>query len=195
MSKSIVVKLTLFVGVLVGLNTALLIGAAYWTTGAILGEQVRDRLTSVADDRQEILLHEMKRLQARAVAFGGRPRMRSMFAGYASGSMPAERFVEQAGYVLTMIQSHSSDLLAMWVEDESGKVLASSGPPGVIAELKANGRGAPDAEAEGWMAVPPERVNDTYAAVFCGAVRDNIGRRLGRGLPGPGPRRRDGVRR
>ena len=180
MSKSIVVKLTVFVGVLVGLNTAILIGAAFWTTGAILGAQVRDRLTLVADDRQEILLHEMHRLQqARAVAFGGRPRIRSMFADRASGQVPADAFADQLGGFLTTIQRTRRTCWRSGSRTRRRTVLASGGPPELISELKAMGRPAPDPADDGWMAVPPEQVGETYAAVFCGAVRGDDGRSLG----------------
>ncbi len=66
MTKSIVGKLTLFVGVVVGLNTAMLIGAAYVTTSAILRDQVEDRLKAIAADRQEILLNELRQQRARS---------------------------------------------------------------------------------------------------------------------------------
>jgi PAS domain S-box-containing protein len=173
MTKSIVGKLTLFVGVLVGLNTALLIGAAYVTTSAILRDQVRDRLTAIADDRQEILLHELRQQQARAATFGEWPRIRSLFAA------DAGRNGDQAGGFLGMVRSHTAGLLALWIEDGDGRVLAASDPQGVVAELAAAGRPAPDAGEEGWLAVPPRRIAGLYAGVFCGAVRDDDGRRLG----------------
>lgn len=179
MTKSIVGKLTLFVGVLVGLNTALLIGAAYVATGAILGHQVRDRLTTIADDRQEILLHELRQQQDRAVAFGGRPRIRGPLAAYEEGRLRADPFAEQAGGFLGIVQSHAAGLLALWIEDRSGRILAASDPQGLVAELSAAGRPAPEAGADGWMAVPPRRIAGTYAAVFHGAVRGDDGRSLG----------------
>ena len=173
MTKSIVGKLTLFVGVLVGLNTALLIGAAYVTTSAILRDQVRGRLTAIADDRQEILLHELRQQQARAATFGGWPRIRSLFAA------DAGRNGDQAGGFLGMVRSHSAGLLALWIEDAAGGVVAASDPQGIVAELAAAERPAPDAGLQGWLAVPPRRIAGQYAAVFCGAVRDDDGRRLG----------------
>ena len=80
MTRSIVGKLTLFVGVLVGLNTALLIGAAYVTTSAILRDQVRDRLEAIASDRQEILLHELRQQQERVSRMAGWAPIRGLFA-------------------------------------------------------------------------------------------------------------------
>ena len=42
-------------GVLVALNTGVLIGAAYIATSAILRDQIHERLSTVAADRQEML--------------------------------------------------------------------------------------------------------------------------------------------
>ena len=82
---SLIWKLTLFVGVLVVINTALLIGAAYVTTSAILHDQIQDRLTTVAGDRQEILLHELNQQVERAVGFANRSRLRPLLIDRASG--------------------------------------------------------------------------------------------------------------
>ena len=173
MTKSIVGKLTLFVGVLVALNTALLIGAAYVTTSAILRDQVRDRLTAIADDRQEILLHELRQQQARAATFGGWPRIRSLLAA------DAGRNGDQAGGFLGMVRSHAAGLLALWIEDAARP--RHGGQRSAGHRRRALGRGTPGAgcRAQGWLAVPPRRIAGLYAAVFCGAVPGDDGRRLG----------------
>src|SRR5262249_23312013 len=108
MSRSIVGKLTLFVGVLVGLNTALLIGAAYVAASAILSKQVRARLTTIAEDRQEILLHELRQEQGRAATFGRWPRIRSSLAD----GPPTEAYAEEVGGFLETIRSHTAGLVA-----------------------------------------------------------------------------------
>src|SRR4051794_1442034 len=114
MTRSIVGKLTLFVGVVVGLNTAMLIGVAYVATSAILRDQVEDRLKAIAADRQEILLSELKQQQERASAFAGRPRIRTLFAAHAGGTMPALTFAEQARGYLVYVQAHAAGVLALW---------------------------------------------------------------------------------
>src|ERR1700722_9816066 len=128
MTNSIVGKLTVFVGVLVGLNTAMLIGAAYVTTSSILSDQVRDRLEAIADDRQEILLHALQQQQERASKLADRAAIRSLFARYTGGTMPADRFAEEAGGFLSNVHSHAAGLLAVWVEDAPGRVIAASDP-------------------------------------------------------------------
>ncbi len=91
MTKSIVGKLTLFVGVLVGLNTALLIGAAYVTTSAILRDQVRDRLEAIAErPAGDPAACAPAAAGARRRGWPGRAPIRALFARYAGGTMPAE---------------------------------------------------------------------------------------------------------
>jgi PAS domain S-box-containing protein len=179
MTKSIVGKLTLFVGVLVGLNTAMLIGVAYVTTSAILRDQVEDRLKAIAGDRQEILLHELRQQQERASAFASRQRIRTLLAAHAGETMPALTFVEQVRGYLAYVQAHAAGLLALWVEDADGRILAANDPRGVVAGLAVAERVAPDPGAENWVAVPPRRIAGTFAAVFGGAVRDDDDRKLG----------------
>ena len=53
--RSIVVKLTLFVGLLVALTAGILITVVYYYTGEMLRDQIDNRLSAVADDRQSLL--------------------------------------------------------------------------------------------------------------------------------------------
>ena len=160
-------------GLVVAGSNAALIGAAYVTTSAILRDQVRDRLGAIASDRQEILLHALRQQQERAAEFAGRTRIRNLLAAHAGGSMPAERFSEQAGAFLANVQAHATGLLALWIEDRSGRILAANGPERVLAEFSGAERPDPDAKPGGGLAVPPRRIAGTYAAVFSGEVRDD----------------------
>jgi PAS domain S-box-containing protein len=179
MTKSIVGKLTLFVGVLVAFNTALLIGAAYVTTSAILSDQVRNRLMAIAGDRQEVLFLALRQQRERASSIGGRPRIRALFADYAGGTLSAERFADHAGAFLGNVQAHAADLLALWIEDSSGRILAATDSRDLVAELSRADRPAVDPKADAWLAVPPRRIAGRYVVVFCGPVRDAADRMLG----------------
>ena len=93
MTKSIVGKLTWFVGVLVALNTGSLIGAAYFITSAMLRDQIHDRLTTIAADRQGILLSALKSQD-------------QFLAG----------FILMFVAVLTVVGMLISDLLLAWID-------------------------------------------------------------------------------
>jgi two-component system, NtrC family, sensor kinase len=179
MTNTIVGKLTVFVGVLVGVNTAMLIGAAYVTTSSILSDQVRDRLEAIAGDRQEILLQALQQQQERASRLAGRAPIRALFARYAGGTMTASQFAEEAGGFLSNVQVHAAGLLALWAEDAPGRIIAASDPDGVVADLARAERTSAEPSTGGGLVVPPRRVLGTYAAVFAGVVRDDDGRVLG----------------
>ena len=91
---SIIWKLTLFVGVVIAINTGLLIGAAFYTTRAMLQDQIHDRLTTVAGDRQEMLVHGLKQQEDRAAWFANRTRIRTLLVERARGMMSAQRIRE-----------------------------------------------------------------------------------------------------
>ena len=174
MTKSIVWKLTLFVGVLVAINTALLIGVAYITTSAILQDEVKDRLNTVAGDRQEILLHELNQQVERAVGFANRSRMGSLLIDRAHGTLPAQRFREEAEAFLSSVRANITSLLAIWVEDDAGRIIASSGLSGKLAD-------SPRRNGSAWIRGPradwPSRCNGSirpmgrHSPESCGMAR------------------------
>ena len=58
-------KLTLFVGSLVGLTAGTLITVGYYYTGRMLSDQIDARLSGIADDRQALLKSELVHLADR----------------------------------------------------------------------------------------------------------------------------------
>jgi two-component system NtrC family sensor kinase len=176
---SIIWKLTLFVGVLVVINTALLIGAAYITTSAILVDEVQDRLTTVAGDRQEILLLELNQQVERAVGFANRSRIRPLLVERARGTLPAQEFRKEAETFLSIVRANITSLLAIWVEDDAGRIIASSGLEGKLADLPRAERIGLESRAAGGLVVPPSRLDGTYGAAFAGVVRGDADRVAG----------------
>jgi two-component system NtrC family sensor kinase len=176
---SIIWKLTLFVGVVIAINTSLLIGAAYYTTSAILQDQIHDRLTTVAGDRQEMLVHGLKQQEDRAAWFAGRTRIRTLLVERGRGIRSAEQFATEAEEFLTTVRANVTGLMAIWIEDDAGRIVATSGPASMVAELSRAERLPRDAKAEGYLAVPPRKAQETYAAVFGGTVRAADDRVLG----------------
>ncbi|MHB1561246.1 MAG: GAF domain-containing protein [Isosphaeraceae bacterium] len=178
MPRSIVGKLTLFVAVLVGLNTSLLVGAAYLTTSAIVRDQVRTQLEAIAGDRQEILFFALRQQHERTVELAARRWLRMLLAGSADGPIPASP-IDRIGGFLANVRAHAADVLVVWVEDARGRIVASSGDEQVVAELSRAERLATDRTADGGLVVPPSRIAGTYAAVFAGVIRDGSGQVLG----------------
>ncbi len=177
MAKSIVAKLTWFVGVLVALNTGALIGVAYIITSGMLRDQIHDRLTTVAADRQGILVNALKQEGGRAAALANWPRIRELLSQSDREPNAADRVRAEAESVLSGVRGNATSLLALWLEDRQGRILAASGPPELIATLAREARAG--VSADGSLAVPPRRIGESYATVFAGVVRDSDGRSLG----------------
>jgi len=177
LGSSIVGKLTLFVGVLVTLNCGVLIGVAYVATSAILREQIHQRLTTVAADRQEMLAYTLRQHEERATQFANRPRIHQLLSQRAEGTISPDRFRADMATILLNGRSNMTGSLALWIEDEAGQTLASSGPEELVAgysRLRRSGEGS-----DGGLIVPPRRVGAAFGFVFASVVRGGAGRPLG----------------
>jgi signal transduction histidine kinase len=175
--SSIVWKMTLFVGVLVTLIGGLLIGVAFFLTSRILREQVHQRLSTLAADRQEILANTLRRLDERTVQFARRARIHQLLGDYDRGQIDPDQFRNQAESLLASTISNTEDLLAGWIEDPAGRRIASAGPERLIRAF-ADRKRPGDRAASGVM-VPPARVGDTNGTVFFADVRGTRNELLG----------------
>jgi signal transduction histidine kinase len=131
--RSIVLKMTVFVGALLALLAGALIAVVFHYTGEMLRDQINNRLAAVADDRLAMLRRSLAHLEERARIFASRYRVldfldRNSGAVQAAGSRPVLR----AG-VLDDVRNDTEGLLAFWVEDRSGRRIAASGPDEVLA--------------------------------------------------------------
>ena len=76
--RSIVLKLTLFVGALVALTAGTLITVGYVYTAGVLRDQIDARLSAIADDRQAFLRSELLHIEDRARLVASRTRLRDL---------------------------------------------------------------------------------------------------------------------
>jgi signal transduction histidine kinase len=175
--SSIVWKLTLFVGVLVALNGALLIAVAYIATSMILREQIHQRLTTVAADRQEMLAFTLRQQEDLARQLAHRGRVNQLLSQRRNATIRSERFRADIETILSTARSHTAGFLALWVEDEAGHVLAASGPDDLVAAYSRFKRSAP--RPDGGLVVPPKRVDSSFGFVVSSVVHSGDGRALG----------------
>jgi PAS domain S-box-containing protein len=179
--SSIVWKMTWFVGVLVALNGGLLIGVAYFATSAILRNQIDERLTTVAGDRQEILTNTLRQLEERAAQFANRPRTRQLLVERSTGRITPEEFRNQTDFVLSSTVANTTGLLAVWIEDETGHRLASHGPERLVSAYSDyKERAYPGVGAAGGVVVPPLRIGEAYATVLAAPIHGNHQAAVGR---------------
>jgi PAS domain S-box-containing protein len=175
--SSIVWKLTLFVGVLVALNCGVLIGVAYVATSVILREQIHQRLATVAADRQEMLAYSLRQQEERASQFASRGRIHQLLTQRATRSVRPDLFRAEAETVLSNARTSATEFLALWIEGESGEVLASSGPEDLVAGYSRLRRS--EQKTDGGLVVPPRRIGTAFGFVLSSAVRGREGRHLG----------------
>ncbi len=175
--SSIVWKLTGFVGVTVALVGGMLILAAYLATASILQDQIRERLTTIAADRQEILTKILRERGEQAGQLAKRARVRQLLAQHADGTVDPRRFELEAQAVLGAARGAVPGTLAVWLEDPQGHRLAAIGPEPAIEPFTTAPR--PDSSTDGGPAAAPRRLGDSYAAPFRALVRGAEGRVLG----------------
>ena len=201
--SSIVWKLTLFVGVFVALNGAVLIGVAYVTTSAILRDQIHKRLSTIAAGRQEMLVLALRQQMDQTAQLASLPGIQTLLTKRAQGTTASETIRAEIATILFHGKASATGVLAVWIEDESGDLIASSGPENLVAEYgRARGSGE---KPGGKLIVPPRRsggpVRLLSLAMIPGAAGQSArnhraaGRFRADGLIAGGPARPGRVRR
>ncbi|QEH34599.1 Sensor protein ZraS [Aquisphaera giovannonii] len=181
--QSIVLKLTLFVGLLVALTAGALISIGYVYTGRIFREQLRSRLSAVADDRRALLLTEIAHLEERIRTLASRYRLREALEHYLPGhGPPAGGASRGSPWSLDEVLDDTEGLLAFWIEDPDGRRLASSGPGELIGPFtgrRAPRGDAPDAADGPTLVGLPALVAGKSAALFRMAATTRSGEVVG----------------
>ena len=177
--SSIVWKLTLFVGVLVTLNCGVLIGVAYIATSEILRNQIDERLSTVASDRQEMLAYTLKQQEERATQLAKRVRIHHLFAQRAEGAISPDRFRAETETILSAVRGPTRPVF--WRSGsriEAGQVRCLEWPRGAGCRLFPAETG-PSERPDGSLVVPPRRVGSAFGFVFSSVVRGPDGRASG----------------
>ena len=99
--RSIVLKLTLFVGVLVALTAGTLITVGFYYTSFMLRDQIDNRLSAMADDRRALLLAGLHHLEERVRILTSRYRLIDVLDRQAGGLTHASACRETANRLLT----------------------------------------------------------------------------------------------
>ncbi len=124
--RSIVWKLTLFVTALVVLVAGGLSVSGYVVARRIMREQVRDRLTVVAADRQAQVLGFIGQQQERVALVTSRTRLRQVLGEFSSGKLAVEQFRADSRKILLDAQQSAEGVAAIWITDLDGKVITAT---------------------------------------------------------------------
>lgn len=178
--RSIVAKLSLFVGFLVALTAGTLITVGYLYVGDLVGEQIDARLSIIADDRQAQILMAMKEAEGWVRMAATRSRLRSLLDQRRRGEVDADRFRSEIQSVVGDIFEGSDEFLAVRLEDNQGETLAESGEQEALEAFPPGVRGRePSSAGDDLLATSPRSVGSTQAALFGADVHDRDGNRTG----------------
>ena len=97
----------------------------------MLRDQIHNRLSAVADDRQSLLMSGLSQVEERIRIFAGRYRLSEFLERRTGGAGPAPMESENSR-VLDDIRGDAEGVVAFWVEDRNQRRIASSGPRDLI---------------------------------------------------------------
>ena len=124
--SSILLKLTVFVGVLVMLAAGILAWTGYRFARAMLIVQIDERLAMTVSNRQAMLLAYIQQQQERVGLVASRTQLRKLLASHADGSLPEAEFREQSHKILLDAQKNSEGFLAICIADAEGRVITAT---------------------------------------------------------------------
>ncbi len=162
---SIVLKLTLFVGSLVALAAGTLISVGFSYTSAMLRDQIDNRLSAMADDRQALLLAGLLQLEERVRILKTRYRLLEVLDRFGAGTMTPER-LRESSRSLDDVRDDTDGLLAFWIEDSTGRKIASSGPQALLELFAGDRDSTRQSSRDPVMIGFPRPAGTTYGALF-----------------------------
>ncbi len=164
--RSIVLKLTLFVGILVALTAGTLITVGFHYTSIMLRDQIDNRLSAIADDRQSLLMAGLLHLEERVRILTSRYRLLDVLDRQAGVATPRERSQGDSERTLDDVRHDTEGLLAFWIEDVAGHTIVRSGPRPLL-DLFAADAGTPRVASRDPALIGfPRQTGKTYAALF-----------------------------
>jgi hypothetical protein len=143
--RSIVLKLTLFVGILVSVTAGTLITVGYLYTSMMLSDQIDARLSAAAEDRQGLLRSRLAHLDERVRLIANRTRFRDLLDRHARGVITPEAFGAGAARIF-------DDVRTGWSESGSRPIPARLWPR-VESRLWWQGLPAPTGRGFPWRQI------------------------------------------
>ncbi len=169
--RSIVLRWTLFVGVLVALTAGTMITVGFYYTSNILRDQINNRLSAMADDRQALLVAGLLHVEERIRILISRYRLLEVIDRQAGVIYPGDPLQEHGERTLDEVRHDTAGLLALWIEDPAGRTLISSGPRPLLDLFQPDARSPRPATRDPALIGLPRRAGNTYAALFRTAAR------------------------
>ncbi|MFO0889374.1 MAG: GAF domain-containing protein [Isosphaeraceae bacterium] len=169
LDQSIVVKITIFVGLMLATLAGVLTVIVFRYTSEMLQDQINNRLSATADHRHAFLRASLEQLEERARILAGRYRLLETLDAQLSAPVLPEEATRPAA--LEEIRAATEGLLAFWVEDGSGRMILAGGPRELIDVYRDPAATRLPSRREPAIVGLPRPVKDTYAALLRMPVR------------------------
>ena len=126
--RSIRIKLTVYVLVLIVLTVSLLLWVGYFFAHQILVDEIDQRLTAITSDRQAILQSYIRSLEERINAVSNRPTLHQALDALDTHRITPQRFSALVAPMLQTSKKNVKDFMAIWLTDMQGHVIVSTRP-------------------------------------------------------------------
>ncbi|HWB00050.1 MAG TPA: response regulator [Pirellulales bacterium] len=176
-SRSIVLKLTVFVAVLVALTAGILGGVGYRFTRDAVVDQIRDRLNVIAVSRQAAVLAYVHQQEDRARYMSGMYRPRRALGDPEALRRFRNDDPQEQITALAELRDSLPRVLSIDILDNSGRVVASSEPEHVHRDLDRHPAFL-TATDQGRMTFP-EQQGDKFLSWVSAVIHRRDGTRLG----------------
>jgi two-component system NtrC family sensor kinase len=124
-----------------------------------------------------MLAYALIQQEERAAWIASRGRVHQILVQRNEGMLSGERFESEAETILANARINTTGFLALWIEDEAGRMVASSGPADLIsafADLR-----QPAEKSRNRLVVAPRRIGENFGFLLRSVAEDRGGRLLG----------------
>ena len=143
----------------------------FYITNLMLRDQIDNRLSALADDRQALLMFGLLHLEERIHILTRGYLLLEVLDRHARGVTTRERLLVENKQTLDDVLADTGGLLAFWIEDQAGHTIASNGPQSLLDLFSADARTPRVASRDPALIGFPRQSGKTYAALFRTAAR------------------------
>jgi len=166
--RSLVAKLTLLVGLTLGVLIAVLLAAGFHFGREVLREQIDARLSSVAESRRDMVRAHISQMQQRAELLAEHGQFRGLFSNLRTGQPDTINRLSSQARLNDMVDVRR--VVSAFLADEKGQVLLAS--KGTEPGGDVSGEPAFKDGLSGPYIGLPQRVGDRFEVVLAAPIRN-----------------------
>ena len=125
-SRSILSKVTVFVGLALFVLASAMTAVIYFTARSVVREQIHERLFAAASDRHALVLAYVAQQHERVRLIATRTRLRLLIDRYQTEDIGSEELVAEIRSILIDAQGSSEEFRSLWIADTDGLLLVGT---------------------------------------------------------------------